>query len=50
MFDGTVTFKDIPIADVKTKPQVMFDDHVYKLHGDMDHGDRKTNFFGFDKQ
>ena len=28
----------------------MFDGHVYKLHGDMDHGDRKTNFFGFDKQ
>ena len=28
----------------------MFDGHIFKLHGDMDHGDRKTNFFGFDKQ
>lgn len=23
--------------------------HVYKLHGDMDHAERKKNFFGFDK-
>lgn len=27
----------------------LFDGLVYKLHGDMDHADRKTNFFGFDK-
>ena len=23
--------------------------HIYKLHGDMDHNDRKLNYFGFDK-
>lgn len=23
--------------------------HIYKLHGDMDHNDRKKNFYGFDK-
>lgn len=23
--------------------------HVYKLHGDMDHSERKKNFAGFDK-
>jgi len=23
--------------------------HIYKLHGDMDHAERKKNFFGFDK-
>ena len=27
----------------------MFDGHVYKLHGDMDHADRKLNYKGFDK-
>ena len=42
--DGTVAFKDD-----EGKPQVLFDGNIYKLHGDMDHGDRKKNFFGFDK-
>ncbi len=23
--------------------------HIYKLHGDMDHSERKKNYFGFDK-
>ena len=32
-----------------SKQQSLFDGLVYKLHGDMDHSDRKTNFFGFDK-
>jgi ATP-dependent RNA helicase DDX31/DBP7 len=27
----------------------MADGHIYKLHGDMDHNERKKNFFGFDK-
>ena len=31
------------------KQQSLFDGLVYKLHGDMDHADRKVNFFGFDK-
>ena len=44
--DGTVQFKD----EVQSKPQTLFDGNVYKLHGDMDHGDRKKNFFGFDKE
>ena len=30
-------------------PQVLFEGNVYKLHGDMDHSDRKTNYKGFDK-
>jgi ATP-dependent RNA helicase DDX31/DBP7 len=28
---------------------VLFDGHIYKHHGDMDHSDRKTNYAGFDK-
>ncbi len=32
------------------KPAVILSGgHVYKLHGDMDHSERKKNFFGFDK-
>lgn len=32
------------------KPSVVLTGgHIYKLHGDMDHSDRKKNFFGFDK-
>ena len=34
---------------MKSKAQTLFDGHIYKLHDDMDHGDRKKNFFGFDK-
>jgi len=33
----------------KAQQQGIFDGLVYKLHGDMDHSDRKINFFGFDK-
>ena len=33
---------------VKTE-QILFDGNIYKLHGDMEHGSRKENFFGFDK-
>ena len=29
--------------------QGLFDGMVFRLHGDMDHADRKVNFFGFDK-
>lgn len=29
--------------------QILFGGHVYKLHGDMDHSDRKQTYFGFDK-
>ena len=29
--------------------ETLFDGHIYKLHGDMDHQDRKRNFAGFDK-
>ena len=29
--------------------QVLCEGHIYKLHGDMDHNERKKNFFGFDK-
>ena len=47
--DGTVQFKDIEEDKAISKCQVLFDGHIYKLHGDMDHGDRKKNFFGFDK-
>jgi len=39
-------------AEIKAddKPaKVISGGHVYKLHGDMDHGERKKNFFGFDK-
>lgn len=28
----------------------MSDSKIYKLHGDMEHGYRKINYFGFDKQ
>ena len=36
-------------AEKSSKQQTMFDGLIYKLHGDMDHSDRKINFFGFDK-
>ena len=32
-----------------THSQTLYDGMVFKLHGDMDHSDRKVNFFGFDK-
>jgi len=46
---GTVVFKDEDEAE-RAQPKTLFDGHVFKLHGDMDHGDRKVNFFGFDKK
>ena len=33
----------------KSENQTLYDGLIYKLHGDMDHSDRKINFFGFDK-
>lgn len=34
---------------VDTKAQILFDRNICKLHGDMEHGERKKNFFAFDK-
>lgn len=36
-------------AEVSATEWKLFDGKVYKLHGDMDHSERKVNFFGFDK-
>lgn len=32
-----------------SQEEIIASGHVYKLHGDMDHAERKKNFFGFDK-
>ena len=37
-------------AQAEEKPQKLFDGNVCKLHGDMEHEARKTNFLRFDKQ
>ena len=31
------------------KKSILFDGHIYKLHGDLDHNERKQNYFAFDK-
>lgn len=31
------------------KKHILSEGHIYKLHGDMDHNERKKNYFGFDK-
>lgn len=33
----------------EVKSNVLSGGHIYKLHGDMDHNERKKNYFGFDK-
>lgn len=40
---------DIGKVEEEKVKQGLFDGQVFKLHGDMDHADRKVNFFGFDK-
>lgn len=30
-------------------PQILFEGNICKLHGDMEHAERKKNFFAFDK-
>ena len=30
-------------------PSQIFNGNIYKLHGNMDHADRKSTYFGFDK-
>ena len=35
--------------DASDDKWILFDDNIYKLHGDMDHSERKKNYFGFDK-
>lgn len=46
-------FADAPTADAAKKeekpPSILSGGHIYKLHGDMDHQERKKNFAGFDK-
>ena len=37
-----------PGADEK-KRQILFDNRIYKLHGDLEHEYRKINYFAFDK-
>lgn len=37
------------IADANQTPKRLFDDLVYKLHGNMDHAERKITYSGFDK-
>lgn len=45
------TMPNLPdkIEEEKVDYQNLYDGLVFKLHGDMDHADRKVNFFGFDK-
>lgn len=31
------------------QPQILFDGNIYKLHGEMEHEQRKQNYFKFDK-
>ena len=31
------------------KPMALANGHIYQLHGNMDHNERKKNYFGFDK-
>jgi superfamily II DNA/RNA helicase len=39
---------EVPSAE-NDKKDILCDGHIYKLHGDMDHNERKSNYFGFDK-
>lgn len=48
--DGTQVAVTPNAAKAEDKPpNILAGGHVYKLHGDMDHSERKKNFFGFDK-
>jgi ATP-dependent RNA helicase DDX31/DBP7 len=48
--DGNTEAADAAVKADGDKPAyVVAGGHVYKLHGDMDHSERKKNFFGFDK-
>lgn len=48
--DGNLEAAEASAAAQDEKPAVVVaGGHVYKLHGDMDHSERKKNFFGFDK-
>jgi ATP-dependent RNA helicase DDX31/DBP7 len=47
--------EETKVIDFEAKPdpsenkRLLFEGKVYKLHGDMDHSERKTNFSQFDK-
>jgi superfamily II DNA/RNA helicase len=41
--------KNIAALEKSKKVQLLFKGNVFKLHGDMEHENRKINFFGFDK-
>ena len=43
-----VDFENLPAEDAGSK-RILFDGRVYKLHGDMDHSERKANYLQFDK-
>ena len=47
--EGNTEAAEDQIKSADKPAQVIAGGHVYKLHGDMDHGERKKNFFGFDK-
>lgn len=48
--DGNTEAVNAAVKAEGDKPAyVVAGGHVYKLHGDMDHSERKKNFFGFDK-
>lgn len=40
---------DFTKAESDVKEDILCSGHIYKLHGDMDHNERKKNYFGFDK-
>jgi superfamily II DNA/RNA helicase len=33
----------------ESAPTTLFNGNIFKLHGNMDHADRKSTYFGFDK-
>ena len=43
-----VDFENEPTGEA-AKKRILFDGRVYKLHGDMDHSERKSNYLQFDK-
>ena len=47
--DGNTEAAEAEIKADDRPAKVIAGGHVYKLHGDMDHSERKKNFAGFDK-
>lgn len=47
--DFTMPNKEAEAEHEDKVAQGLFDGLVFRLHGDMDHADRKVNFFGYDK-